>query len=195
MRNLTWQTLRLLKWGLRQLNEPARAEADAVLESQDEFLERFEALTRVKVMAQRLRCHGDYHLGQVLWTGTDVVVIDWEGESMRPLEERRLKGSPLSDVAGMLRSFHTCVYAALSERMEEDWGRFWCGWVSAAFLRDYLAVARPAGFLPATSEEMEILTETRLLESALYQLLRELQLQPDRVWGTLRGTRQLLEQS
>ena len=73
----------------------------------------------------------------MLWTGSDVVLIDWEGDPSRPLEERRLQGSPLRDVAGMLHSFHSAAYAALADTSDgpvlEQWVRFWCAWASAAF--------------------------------------------------------------
>src|SRR5262249_33621913 len=145
MRNLTGQALRLLSWRRPRLGERLRAEADLVLGARASLLQRFGRLLRSRLTALRLRCHGDYRLAQVLWTGEDVVLIDWEGSPSRPLDERRLKGSPLLDVAGMQRSLHACAYAALSARAEEGeggalegWARLWCAWASAAFLRGYL---------------------------------------------------------
>ncbi len=66
----------------------------------------------------RIRCHGDYHLGQVLWTGKDFVIIDFEGEPIRSVGERRLKRSSLRNVAGMVRSFDYCAFSALRRHWE-----------------------------------------------------------------------------
>ena len=108
----------------------------------------------------RIRTHGDYHLGQVLHTGSDFVIIDFEGEPARPLSERRIKRSALRDVAGMLRSFHYAPYAVVHGQSQgsvirsedtdklETGARFWHRWVTAAFLRAYFDVSANA---PPTS--------------------------------------------
>src|SRR5436853_4934333 len=124
-----------------------------LLESKETIFAVAKKILEQKMNGQKIRCHGDYHLGQVLVTGKDFSIIDFEGEPARPLSERRIKRSPLRDVAGMLRSFDYASHAALSHEASgaifrpedadrlEPWARFWAGWVSAAFLRSYLALA------------------------------------------------------
>ena len=81
-----------------------------------QILEQYRLVVDRKVTAMRIRCHGDYHLGQVLFTGKDFVVIDFEGEPARSLAERRGKRSALVDVAGMLRSFDYAAIVAVKDR-------------------------------------------------------------------------------
>ncbi len=120
--------------------------------------------------AVKTRIHGDYHLGQVLWTGADFVIIDFEGEPSRSLAERRAKRSPLRDVAGMLRSFHYAAHAAAAsgDAAAEQWaadsqGAFLAAWQEAA-----PSLAPGLGLLPLFSAE-----------KALYELAYELNNRPD----------------
>jgi trehalose synthase-fused probable maltokinase len=96
-----------------RLPENAKPKVEKVLGSEPQIIERFHAALSAPIRAVRTRIHGDYHLGQVLYTGADFVIIDFEGEPARPLSQRRLKRSPLQDVAGMLRSFHYSAHAPL----------------------------------------------------------------------------------
>jgi trehalose synthase-fused probable maltokinase len=148
----------------------------------------------------RTRIHGDFHLGQVLWSEGDFYLIDFEGEPARPLEERRRKDSPLKDVAGMLRSFNYAAYAALFEsasgRTEdvdrlEPWARAWQTWVGAAFVRGYLSAAGKASFLPDDPVERERLLNLYLVEKALYELRYEMNNRPDWIRIPLRGLTEL----
>src|SRR5690242_16711580 len=82
-----------------------RPELQELLARESDLHEQVRRVLNGKIDAQRIRVHGDYHLGQVLYTGKDFVIIDFEGEPARPLSERRLKRTALRDVAGMLRSF------------------------------------------------------------------------------------------
>lgn len=186
------------------LPEKARGAAREVLSRSGELRRRFESLRDTPLTARRIRCHGDYHLGQVLYTGRDFVIIDFEGEPARPLAERRRKISPLRDVAGMLRSFHYASYAALWRRtgaQDEDrfailegWARFWNHWVSAAFLGAYLDEVRGVPILPAGREELRVLLDAFLLEKAVYELGYELNSRPDWVAIPLQGIQELLSE-
>jgi maltose alpha-D-glucosyltransferase/alpha-amylase len=155
----------------------------------------------------RIRGHGDYHLGQVLYTGKDFVIIDFEGEPARPLSERRLKRSALRDVAGMLRSFRYATRVALVEQAAtglihsrpeaiaglEVWGQFWTLWVSAVFLKAYLAVAGETPLIPRNRGELQVLLDAFLLEKAVYELAYELNNRPDWVRIPIQGILELLE--
>jgi maltose alpha-D-glucosyltransferase / alpha-amylase len=145
---------------------------------------------------ERIRCHGDYHLGQILVAEGDIVILDFEGEPARPLAQRRAKCSPLRDVAGMLRSFSyaalTALNAATRTRPEDlgrlaPWARFWETWVSAVFLRAYLSATREAEILPAKDNEIETLLQAFVLDKALYELGYELNNRPDWVQIPLVG--------
>jgi len=195
LRTLATRNLRLLR-DAADLAPEVRPLADAVLALEPAITARFRAVIDRKIVAQRTRIHGDYHLGQVLFTGRDFVIVDFEGEPARPLGERRLKRSPMRDVAGMLRSFHYAAYAGLAGRGSEalePWARYWHRWASASFLRGYLAVPDVFGFLPRDPESLTLLLDVHLLEKALYELGYELDNRPSWVYLPLRGILQLLE--
>jgi len=204
MRNHSGQTFQLLKSNLSGLRGGILDDALKVLDLRNDIMNRFRSLLSRKITAQRTRIHGDYHLGQVLYTGKDYIIIDFEGEPARPLTERRIKKSPIRDVAGMLRSFHYAAYTSLFghrggvvrlEDMEalEPWARIWNVWISATFLNSYLQHAAPGGFLPTNRDELNILLNTYLLEKALYELGYELNNRPDWVHIPITGILQLLQ--
>jgi trehalose synthase-fused probable maltokinase len=141
------------------------------------------------------RVHGDYHLGQVLYTGSDFYILDFEGEPARSLDERRRKDSPLRDVAGMLRSFHYALHYALPGGIEhlDRWGAWWYPVVCRQFLDSYLEAARLADFLPRDPTLVAALLDWYLLEKACYELAYELDNRPDWVHVPLQGLLQLME--
>jgi maltose alpha-D-glucosyltransferase/alpha-amylase len=199
MRSLSRQVFQLLRNRLPNIPEALQNQARQLLGLQEVILERFQSILDRKMTGVRIRCHGDYHLGQVLCTGKDFVIIDFEGEPARPLSERRIKRCALRDVAGMLRSFHYAAYSALlnqeasgAVRPEdipalEPWARLWYLWVSAAFLKAYLAQAAQVPFLPQEREELQVMLDASLLEKAIYELGYELNNRPDWVRIPLQG--------
>ena len=194
MRTLAGRAFRLLADKRREFPEVVQ-----VLDLRDEINARFEAVTQQPISATRIRTHGDYHLGQVLYTGRDFVIIDFEGEPARPLSERKIKRPALRDVAGMLRSFH---YAAYTRVFEQDdptdhfsWASLWYERVSSAFLDSYLEHANGSSFVPATMNEVDALLPALLLEKAVYELLYEINNRPDWLRIPLLGVTQLVEAS
>ncbi len=120
MRRLTERSMSLLRENVALLPDVDRSNAQQVLDMEPAIDSRMRALLTVEPTALLIRCHGDYHLGQVLYTGGDFVIIDFEGEPARPLAERRAKHLPIVDLAGMIRSFHYAAYVALRERIARD---------------------------------------------------------------------------
>ena len=204
MRNLSGQIFQLLHKRIPELPETFRALAEGVSEREEDVLADFRKVLDRRITAKRIRTHGDYHLGQVLFTGRDFVILDFEGEPARSLSERRLKRSALRDVAGMLRSFHYAVWTASrsfvtngmvsGDHQEgfERWARFWYAEVSAAFTEEYLEVASGGGFLPRSAEELKTLLEAYLLDKAVYELGYELNNRPEWVNIPLQGILSLL---
>jgi maltooligosyltrehalose trehalohydrolase len=204
IQGLTSEAFRLLRQRLADLPETVRGEAEQVLALEREVVASVQAMSQRPISALRIRIHGDYHLGQVLSTGDDFVITDFEGEPARPLRERQRKHSPLKDVAGMLRSFHYAAYAGLLNQVNqgasspsealtalEPWAQAWYVWVSAGFLQTYLAYAGAASVLPPTREERQVLLDAYLLEKAVYELGYELNNRPDWIRIPLQGIRQL----
>ncbi len=193
----------LLRRRRRTLAPSARESADQVLAAEDALLACIGGVLERPLASRRARTHGDLHLGQVLWTGDDFVIIDFEGEPARPLSERRAKGSPLRDVAGMIRSFQYAAHQGAAEAAArsgepaaepraEAWARVWQPWVSAAFLRAYLDTAREGGVVPEDPGELRTLLDLHLVEKAAYEIAYELNNRPEWVALPLRGMLDLL---
>lgn len=202
MMGLINQNLGLLGDRSSDLDAADRELAGRVLDRERELRAGLGKILDRKMSGLRTRVHGDYHLGQVLYTGSDFVIIDFEGEPARPLHERRAKQTPLKDVAGMLRSFHYAAYSAVFERAGrvdpsrdrdlDSWARYWHTHVSAAFLKSYLGAAAVGRFLPEDREELRLLLDVALLEKAIYELGYELNNRPTWIRIPFQGILQTL---
>jgi len=189
MRGLARRTFRLLRGRLGQLPDELREDAKLLLVVEQEVVEYFRRVVGRKLSGSRIRCHGDYHLGQVLFTGKDFMIIDLEGDPQRRISERRIKRSPLRDVAGMIRSFDYASQSVLFHQISgiasrdempilQQWARFWSLWTSVCFLRAYLRSVGGAPFIPRSREEIQLLLDVYLLERAVYELGDELVRRP-----------------
>jgi maltose alpha-D-glucosyltransferase/alpha-amylase len=185
----------LLKDRLDQLSASAQASARLLLELRPAIERMFDAFENLKTSVPLIRCHGDYHLGQVLCTGADFIITDFEGEPARSLAERRKKHPALVDIAGMVRSFHYVPFASLKDQGggHSPWASFWSDWASAAFLKGYLATATGAEFWPRNPEDVRLLLDIYQVEKALYELRYELNNRPDWVEIPLYGLVEILK--
>lgn len=198
MRGLANQTMQTLRKRMLTMPEAVAAEAQQVIDMHDQINRRFRDIVDARLKTRRTRVHGDYHLGQVLYTGRDFVIIDFEGEPTRSINERRQKRSPLRDVAGMLRSFHYAAYTALYDQQNrgligddvpepERWVRHWYQWTAASFLHAYFTTIDDLSIMPTERSELELLLDIFLLDKAIYELNYELNNRPDWAHIPLRG--------
>ena len=187
---------------LQKLDDDAKKEASEVLNMKDDILDVLRRIYARKIDVIKIRIHGDYHLGQVLFTGKDFVITDFEGEPARSYSERRLKRSPLRDVAGMIRSFHYAAYGSLvldSHIRKEDFSKLipfvdqWYHYMSGFFMKAYLDTVKGSAFIPRNKEDLDTLMTTFLLEKAIYELNYELNNRPGWVMIPLRGIKDLMK--
>ncbi len=193
MRKLTRDRLKLLEQSLPKLNHETQLLAKEVLAMEAQILNCFSEIYKSPMKSLRTRIHGDFHLGQVLFTGKDFVIIDFEGEPGFSFSERRLKKNSLKDVAGMMRSFHYAAFGKilLNENYREkdlellsQWAEQWQHYVSRFYMGAYM---EKVGMGKNLSEENDILMRVYLLEKAIYELGYELNGRPDWVIIPLRG--------
>jgi maltose alpha-D-glucosyltransferase / alpha-amylase len=203
MRSFARQVMQRLDGRIRYLPEDAKENASKLVKLENSIIEKYREITRYKITGMRIRLHGDYHLGQILYTGNDFVIIDYEGEPARHLGERRIKRTPLRDIASMIRSFHYAAYVALYGQTstllrEEDmpvlekWAVCWYMWVASVFLNSYLEMMLDSPILPSTMDGQRTLLDAYLLDKAVYEINYELNNRPDWIGLPVRGILQVL---
>ena len=202
-RTLVKRTFTDLRANRRKIPENSLDLLDRVLDNEAGILEKLKnILATEKISSMKTRIHGDYHLGQVLFTGKDFIIIDFEGEPIRSLSARKLKYCPFRDVAGMLRSFHYAVYMGLqnqeslypgSAHMFEPWVEHWYKNVSYQFLHSYLETAAGATFIPREQEHIEVLIRLFVIEKAIYETDYEMNNRPDWIRIPLNGLSKIVE--
>ena len=175
--------------------ESSQADVKALLTLRADVLSRIDAAGARAHAGRKSRIHGDLHLGQLLLRQNDFVIIDFEGEPQKSIDERRAKHSPMKDVAGMLRSFNYAMHVAVDQagvnRPEtrgvlEAHGRAWEAEVRKAFLDAYREHAETEAAF-GSAENAAALLDMFTLEKACYELRYELGNRPDWVHVALRG--------
>lgn len=206
LRNQVRHTFQSLEKQFGKLAVAQKREAREVLDSFSSILKQLDILKSEKISGLRIRVHGDYHLGQVLFTGQDFQIIDFEGEVTKTVSERRIKRSPLKDVAGMLRSFDYARWyvvslererGMLSDQTEEALFHLLKKWykrVCDIFLSAYRDHIDPY-LLPSKEEHFKSLLNYFLYEKAIYELSYELNHRPNWVHVPIKGLLSLIQAS
>lgn len=162
----------------------------------------FDQVSTLTTDAKRTRIHGDFHLGQVLFTGDNFIILDFEGEPESSLATRKIKHSPLKDVAGMVRSFHYALYAtivfndrfqSIKEKVTDDWRLAMLKAITGSYLHGYFETLGNHPILPTSAADVKLLLDLHMLEKAIYELGYELNGRPD--WATipLKGIQYIVE--
>ncbi|NTV48703.1 MAG: maltose alpha-D-glucosyltransferase [Geobacteraceae bacterium] len=202
MRGNVRRTFQMLAANIGRLPENVQRRALSILDAEKEIIACLQKITGRKLSAMKCRIHGDLHLGQALFTGKDFVFIDFEGEPYHTLSERRLKRSPLRDVAGMIHSLHyaamtTLVHHGASHtddiNLLEPWLEAWYVYVSGSYLKAYLHAMKGSPLLPANRDELAVMLRCFLIEKMVHELGCELNNRPDGVDLTLRGIEMLVK--
>jgi maltose alpha-D-glucosyltransferase/alpha-amylase len=206
MRNSARHNLQKLREAHPGLLAEAQTPAQRVLDLEPQILKHFHSLLALRVGAARIRCHGDYGLRQVLHTGKDFVIVDFEGHPGQPASERRIKRLVLRDIAGMLCSFQYAADTALARQVElgrlgpaerhrlTPWAGCWRLWVSVAFLKGYLDTLGHSPLLPASDEELQALLVIYLLHRTVDELGDHLASEPTFVRAACEGILRLLQE-
>ena len=203
-RTLIKRTIMQMKSVRKNMEEEQKTLLDGIIQNEELLLSTIkQTLEKKKIHTSKIRVHGDYHLGQVLFTGKDFIIIDFEGEPTRSLTARSLKYCPFKDVAGMLRSLHYAVYMGHldyisrmpdSESLLDPWLENWYAMAKDTFLQGYLQTAGDASFIPAEQRQLDDLLSVYTIEKAIYEADYELNNRPDWLRIPLNGLHQILNE-
>ena len=207
LRNEVLRILQQLGASLTKLPPDSAAAAERLLTQENALITVLKTLYQQPLNSIRIRIHGNLHLGQILHTGKDFLFIDFEGEPHRPFGERRIKRSPLRDVAGMLRSFHHASFKALeaerqrhniqAERLQDlqVWTRFWRDWIAAIFFQAYRAPLSGTKIIPSSDAGIRALLVALVLENAFTELNVALTHHTGRERVAIEGILEILERT
>jgi len=202
LRSLTDRVFSLLEKSCYKFSHKLKEDIKEILSSKEEIIKCFREVLKKSFSVSKMRIHGDYHLGQVLFTGKDFFIIDFEGEPGRLFEDRRKKLSPIKDVAGMLRSFQYCVYFVLYKelglKLEEieklhSFADGWYEYISDVFLNSYLKICADENIVPKYKEDFFALLKIFLLEKVIYEIGYELNNRPDWIVIPVEGMKYILK--
>jgi maltose alpha-D-glucosyltransferase/alpha-amylase len=186
-----------LRTAMPALDADTREMAATLLATEHDVMKCLQILNEKPFSARKIRIHGDYHLARLLYTGKDFFVTGFEGDPRRSMSERRIKHSPLRDVAGMIWSFYCAAYSPISAGQDrirskdtaflEPWADVWHRHAAGCFLDSYLATVAGSALLPEDRHDLETLLDIFLLDRAVYGLGMALDNHPERIFILIRG--------
>jgi maltokinase len=201
--NLIEQRYEMLTDNYMKLDQQAQHLAWIFMESKDLIINFVDQILTKNIDSCRTRIHGDYHLGQILVTGDDLTIIDFEGEPESSIESRKIKHSPLKDVAGMVRSYHYAVSAKLfnspetseiDEKILERAANRWYKLIRDTFLEEYFSYFGSPHPLYKNNNEVNYLLQFHLLEKSVYELGYEINYRPTWVKIPLKGIVEVIQE-
>ena len=190
MQSLVRQTYQSLAAKVNSLPPDLRERKERILSYRPELLNILKKIYFKKLDAIKIRIHGNYHLRQVLLTGKDLVIQDYGGDPSHPVSERRLKRSPLTDLASMVASIHEVTYDAflnnqqsLTVNLDEllPYAPYWAHYISGFFIKAWFGAVKGSALVPAAKEDCERMWQNYLLQKALFDFNRELNKDPARI--------------
>ncbi len=202
LRGLVQRNFQKLTVAIPLLTDDVKQRSTRVLDAEKEIIAILHKITGPRLSAMKCRIHGDFHLCQALFTGKDFVFIDFEGEPVHSLSGRRLKQSPLLDVAGMIRSFHYAAMTTLTHhgtmghddaRILEPWLEAWYIYVSGSYLKAYLQAMKGSRLIPEDRKQLEIMLRCFLIQKVVSELGHELGTR-NSITISLRGIEMLLRE-
>jgi len=183
-----YRALQSLAKSLDSLPESLKPHASKILESEKEITDQLKTITERRIEIMKTRIHGNYLLGKLLYTGKDFYVFCFEDRAKDTLAERRVKRSPIRDVASMMVSLRSAARTALCRRSStrpddsqilDVWSELWSRYVSSAFIRSYIDTANKAPFMPSNKEDLEELLKVFLLDRSIHELSDTLEVKPE----------------
>jgi len=191
LQSLVRESFQVSKAMLKSLPDEIRADVEQVLGQKEEVLTTLRRIYSKKLDTTKIRIHGDLKLEKIMVTGKDIAIQDFGGDPLRSYSERRLKRSPLRDVATMIYSFYDVTYEGFLNNNQVPEGEttlrllpfaaIWVHYMRGFFLKAYLETVQGSSFVPAQPDEQQMMIETYLLEKAIPSLSYELTHRPDEV--------------
>jgi trehalose synthase-fused probable maltokinase len=185
--------LNAIENNLHKLDGLALELANEFLDKKNLIRKRFVTFDWTKLKGERIRVHGDYHLGQILVNDDDFYILDFEGEPESTIRDRKVKQPPLKDVAGLFRSFHYAIYATIFNNIKDHYkasqedlfkaGEILYRYITGLFLGTYVTETQNANLNLGYNQERIFILKYCLLEKAVYELGYELNSRPQ--WAVI----------